>query len=90
MDFFLYLKPYCAQIKAKLGKDSFNRFLQCSYADVCVTYHFGLGVWIRNELLRPEDELYRFFVSAGVTDKDDMSALLITCLYLSEKSSRSQ
>lgn len=40
-------------------------------------YHFGLGSWIRNNLLSNESLLYRIFKNHTVESKDDMSAVMI-------------
>jgi len=41
-------------------------------------HSFGVGLWIRNNLLRPEkNNLYRLFSENGVKNADDMSCILI-------------
>ena len=40
-------------------------------------FHFGLGVWIRNNILTNDSAVYRIFVENGIIEKDDMSAILI-------------
>ena len=41
-------------------------------------YHFGLGTWIRNELLYvDETSLHRLFLENGMEHSDDMSSFII-------------
>jgi hypothetical protein len=51
------------------------------------TFHFGLGLYIRNNILNPESLLYSIFGEAGFTCNDDMSALILELFhkYLHEK-----
>lgn len=44
-------------------------------------YHFGLGLWIRNNLLQPESKLYQEFVNNGFIFTDDMSTMIIIMLH---------
>lgn len=39
--------------------------------------HFGLGLYLRNEYLRPESELHQLFIADGVSHIDDMSSAMI-------------
>ena len=49
--------------------------------DLCL-YHFGLGTWLRNNLLQPENnKLYLLFIQNGVTNPDDMSEFIINEFY---------
>ena len=59
-----------------------NDFFSCSYSEI-PAYHLSLGLFIRNNLLRDTDRLYRLFVSSGVTDRDDMSSLILRLYWLS-------
>lgn len=45
-------------------------------------YHFTLGLWMRNHLLRADGSLYRMLCRCGISHPDDMSALLLSLLYL--------
>ena len=44
-------------------------------------YHFGLGTWIRNNILTEKSEVYKFFMKMGISHKDDMSAEIIEGFY---------
>ena len=48
--------------------------------DLCL-FHFGLGTWLRNDLLVPEAALFQFFVKNGITHADDMSGIIIRELW---------
>ena len=45
--------------------------------DELYLYHFGLGTWIRNNLLTDQSILRRHFIQYGVLDRDDMSSMII-------------
>lgn len=40
-------------------------------------FHLGLGVWIRNNLLEEQGNLYKLFISNGIKHKDNMSSKII-------------
>ncbi|MEM6686826.1 MAG: DUF6794 domain-containing protein [Bacteroidota bacterium] len=45
------------------------------------TYHFSLGLYLRNNLLRhhkKSDELLNFFNAQGIRHLDDMSSIILT------------
>ena len=45
-------------------------------------YHFGLGIWIRENLLYPKENiLYSLFSENGVKQADEMSSLIITLFH---------
>lgn len=44
-------------------------------------YHFGLGIWIRNNLLTEKSALYKSFIENNIAQKDDMSSLIITLFH---------
>ena len=44
-------------------------------------YHFGLGLWIRNNLLSENGALYQSFIDNNIIHKDDMSSIIITSFY---------
>lgn len=43
-------------------------------------YHFGLGMYLRNNILMDDSEIYLQFIENGVRGRDDMSAAII-CLW---------
>lgn len=40
-------------------------------------HHLGLGLYLREHVLTPDNALYKLFMREGVTQKDDMSAQMI-------------
>ena len=41
-------------------------------------YHLGLGVWIRNNWIRPKNSpLANYFAKMGITHPDDMSSIIL-------------
>ncbi len=58
-----------------------KKFIDCGYTNL-VFYHFGLGTWIRNHLLKESDPLYWLFIASGISHRDDMSTLIIELFYL--------
>lgn len=64
-----------------MEKDSIQTFVSSDYCSL-YKYHFGLGTFIRNNLLKENSYLYNKFKAANITHKDDMSQLIITLLYI--------
>jgi hypothetical protein len=40
-------------------------------------YHWGLGLFLRNNILKSDSDIYKEFVKVGINEKDDMSSLII-------------
>lgn len=57
-------------------KQELREFMAWDRQDLC-RYHFGLGTWVRNYLLRDGKKLTVVFMRAGIGQKDEMSELLI-------------
>lgn len=56
-------------------------FEHCNYAFLS-NYHFGLGLWIRNNLLNENSRLCQLFIKSNIHHKDDMSSLIIRLFYI--------
>ena len=57
--------------------ESLEEFKNEKISDLCL-YHFGLGTWIRNNLLSPEENLlYNLFLQNGIENPDEMSSFII-------------
>lgn len=41
-----------------------------------LNYHFGFGMWLRNNILNKTSGLYDYFVCTGVKHPDDMSSII--------------
>ena len=59
-----------------LGIKEMSEFKNTSKNDLYM-YHFGLGLWIRNNLLTEESKLYKLFIENNILNEDDMSSLVI-------------
>lgn len=64
------------EIRPRIGGDFWTEFIQTP-ADGLANYHFGLGLYLRNNVLTPESELHRLFTLAGIGHKDDMSSAIM-------------
>jgi len=52
-------------------------FINTTVSDLSL-YHFGLGTWIRNNLLYPKEScLYNLFLENDIEQPDDMSSFII-------------
>lgn len=68
-------------LKKHLGKKGLLNFIRCPHTELCF-YHFGLGSWIRNTLLKESSPLYIHFLSTGITEKDTMSTFIINLFHI--------
>ena len=75
------IEKYFSKIEKLFTKKTLWQFKNTSYDDLCL-YHFGLGTWIRNNLLYPENNtLFGVFIEYEFTEPDDMSAVVISEFY---------
>lgn len=82
MQLFKIIEDALSQIEKQINdKESILLFINCKYNDLNL-YHFGLGTWIRNNLLQTNSQLYNLFLKAGINSKDDMSLLIINLFYI--------
>jgi len=64
-------------IEKLFTEEELSEFKNSQISDLCL-YHFGLGTWIRNNLLYSEENLlYRLFLENGIEHPDEMSAYII-------------
>jgi len=57
--------------------EELKEFINMPVSDLNL-YHFGLGTWVRNNLLYPKESiLYRLFLENGMEHPDDMSSLIL-------------
>ncbi len=68
-------------MEQSLSLKEMNQFSSGKYEEL-ICYHYGWGMWIRNELLKNSTVLYHEFCRAGILNRDDMSDLLIKLFYL--------
>ena len=81
MDIQEELKKYFPQMEKQLNKEELEDFIHCEYKDLS-QFHFGIGRWIRNRLLKENSTLYQLFKINGAANKDDMSQLMIKLFYI--------
>ncbi|MBO5359765.1 MAG: hypothetical protein J6B25_02860 [Clostridia bacterium] len=72
-----------------LDDNEINEFLKYG-ADEIWKNHFGIGLWLRNNVLTGNNSIYRNFIRRGLTDKDEMSAILTEGFYWYLKSKEIQ
>lgn len=77
----LEIKKSFSDIEKLLDKNALENFIACNYRDI-IGYHFCLGIWIRNNLLKESSRLYQLFKLAGIEEKDNMSSLIMQMFYL--------
>ena len=75
------IKKNFPNIEKLFNQKTLKEFIKCPYNDLTL-YHFSLGIWIRNNLLKDEDVLYKMFNDSGITQKDDMSFFIINLFYI--------
>ena len=63
-------------IEKLFTKEDLLEFKNAPLADLYL-YHFGLGTWIRDNLLFSESLLYNLFLENGIENPDAMSGLVI-------------
>ena len=63
-------------IEELFTKEELSEFLN-SDKDKLFLYHFGLGIWIRNNLIYGKEELIKMFNERHVYHVDDMSGFII-------------
>ena len=81
MDIQEELKKYFPQMEKQLNKEELEDFIHSEYKDLS-QFHFGMGRWIRNRLLKENSTLYQLFKINGAANKDDMSQLMIKLFYI--------
>lgn len=64
-------------IEKQFTEEDLLKFKKQPVSNLC-NYHFGLGTWIRENLLNPDNtNLYNLFLELGVKGTDDMSDYII-------------
>lgn len=81
MELYREMEACFALIEENVSKKEMACFLDCPY-EALSNYHFGLGTWIRNQLLCVDGTLYHAFVKGGIHQKDDMSGWIIKGFYV--------
>ncbi|MHC4086983.1 MAG: DUF6794 domain-containing protein [Planctomycetota bacterium] len=67
------------ELKTILTDEDLKKFKE---SDTLVDYHFGLGMWIRNNWgLWSQSRLSIYFNDMGVFHPDDMSGIILACFH---------
>ena len=74
------LNPYFEEMEGYFTAIQLVEFLRTDEKDLC-WYHFGLGTWVRNQLLDEEGDLFKRLQDEGYRNKDSMSSFLITAFH---------
>lgn len=81
------IQQHFPEIEALFSEKSMDEFLSCAFENLYF-YHFGLGTYIRNSLLKEGGGLLELFLQCGLHEKDEMSHLIIELFYLHEKTNK--
>ncbi len=84
MDLYTTVQAYFPHIESACGKEVIDQFRACEYTELH-KYHWTIGLWIRNTLLETEQSLGQAFLRCNITNKDDMSALILRLFYIYEQ-----
>ena len=81
MDLYKEIENCFPLVEKQFTHESLLEFKNTPISDLYL-YHFGLGAWIRNNLLYPkENHLYDLFILNGIKHPDEMPSLIITKFY---------
>jgi len=70
-----------AELEKLLDEEELEEFKKAEESELAL-YHFGLGMWIRNNWgLWLDSPLAQYFKSIGVQHPDDMSAIILTSFH---------
>lgn len=67
-------------ITQTMPNDALNEFIKTPHEQLN-NYHFDLGLWIRNNLLKADTSLYTEFIKNNYNSSDEMSATIISVLH---------
>ncbi|MEG1953198.1 MAG: DUF6794 domain-containing protein [Hydrogenoanaerobacterium sp.] len=84
MDLFAEIEKSFPYLEKLLSKEKLKSFISCNRYDFSL-YRFGLGTWIRNNLLYEKSSLYKAFIKVNIVSLDDMSSVIIQLFYDYEK-----
>ena len=81
MNIYTEIEKSFSEIEKLFSEETLLEFKTTRIFDLC-NYHFGLGTWIRNNLLYPkESTLHSLFLENGIEEPDDMAALMISLFH---------
>lgn len=65
-----------AELDRIMGAEGRDEVMKATQ-DEMSKYHFGIGVWLRNNWLRGESRLSEYFRQLGIQHRDDMSGIIL-------------
>lgn len=68
------------RLEKLFDSNTIKEFISCERSDLCI-YYFGLGTWIRNNILLQGSKLHLALAQSGITHEDDMSYVIIENFY---------
>ncbi len=80
MKFIVIIVIVFWKLKNTMRKDRL-KFSSYNYKNL-QDYHFSLGVFIRNNILKNDTYLYQLFNKCGIGELDDMSLMIIRMFYI--------
>lgn len=75
-ELYTEIKKRLPAIESLLDKEFIIGFINTPEEHICI-HHFDLGLYIRNNILNPNEGLYDAFADAGIYHKDDMSEVIL-------------
>ncbi len=81
MSLFNHFERIMEKIESLLDEQSIECFKGLKFSELHIE-HLGLGMIIRNKMLYNNNTLLELFYKSGITDVDDMSALLVELFYI--------
>lgn len=73
------LEECFVELKKLLSKEQLEEFKSTKEDDLVGYYHFGLGMWIRNNWgLWSDSPLVQYFKGIGIDHPDSMSEIILT------------
>lgn len=84
MEFYKELITIFNEIEKQFSQSDLLVFISEDYNNL-YDYHFGLGTWIRNNILNDNKKIMSYFYSIDISDKDFISNLFIKTIFYSYK-----
>lgn len=88
MEFYKELITIFNEIEKQFSQSDLIVFISEDYNNL-YDYHFGLGTWIRNNILNDNKKIMSYFYSIDISDKDFISNLFIKLFFIHIKSKTS-
>lgn len=85
MAFYKELITIFNEIEKQFSQSDLIVFISEDYNNL-YDYHFGLGTWIRNNILNDNKKIMSYFYSIDISDKDFISNLFIKLFFIHIKS----